>query len=187
MNVLEKVFYEDIPLLIGIKISKIPVIKKMLWLMATSQPFTPNIDKMSRDLKISKEYVYTYLEALERARLISGIPPAESGYRRVRKPSKIYLENTNLLQALAGQGVGGLKQGTVRETFFAQQLMGIGLSLHVPHHGDFLVAERYIFEIGGKSKGSSQITGEENAYLVRDDIEAGHGNVIPLWLFGFLY
>jgi predicted AAA+ superfamily ATPase len=187
LNVLEKVFYEDIPLSIGIKTAKIPVIKKMLWLMATSQPFTPNIDKMSRELKTSKEYVYTYLEALERARLISGIPPAESGYRMVRKPSKIYLENTNLLQALAGQGVGGLKQGTVRETFFAQQLKGIGLGLHVPQKGDFLVAERYTFEIGGKSKSGSQVAGQENAYLVRDDIEVGHGTVIPLWLFGFLY
>lgn len=187
LNVLEKVFYEDIPSAIGIKTTNIPVLKKMLWLIATSQPFIPNIERMSRDLKISKEFVYTYFEALERARLLSGIPPAESGYRMVRKPSKIYVENTNLLVALAGQGVSGAKPGTIRETFFAQQVKGAGLSLHIPHRGDFLVEKDYIFEVGRKSKGGAQISGEEKAYLVRDDIEFGHGNVVPLWLFGFLY
>lgn len=187
LNALEKVFYEDIPSAIGIKVSNIPTLKKMLWLIATSQPFIPNIERMSRDLKISKEFVYTYLEALERARLLSGIPPAESGYRMVRKPSKIYVENTNLLRALAGHGVDGAKPGTIRETFFAQQIRGAGLNLHIPRRGDFLVENRYIFEVGGKSKGGNQIYGEKDAYLVRDDIEVGYGDVVPLWLFGFLY
>ena len=187
LNVLEKVFYEDIPTAIGLKISSIPILKKMLWLVATSQPFTPNIERMSRNLKISKEFVYTYLDALERARLLSGIPPAESGYRMVRKPSKIYVENPNLLKALAGHGGGDTMQGTIRETFFAQQIIGAGFSIHIPRQGDFLVRNKYLFEIGGPTKGSAQILGEKNAYIVKDDIEVGSRNVIPLWLFGFLY
>ena len=187
LNVLEKVLYEDIPSAIGVRVTNIPILKKMLWLIATSQTFVPNIERMSRDLKISKEFVYTYLEALERARLLNGILRAEIGYRMVRKPSKIYLENTNLLQAVAGHAAGGAKPGTIRETFFMQQVKGAGLNLHIPRRGDFLAENRYFFEVGGRSKGGAQITAEKDAYLVKDDIEVGHRDVIPLWLFGFLY
>ena len=74
-NVIEKVLYEDIPTAIGIKTVNIPVLKRILWLLATSQPFTPNIERMSRDLRISKAYVYTYLDYLERAELLSGFLP----------------------------------------------------------------------------------------------------------------
>jgi len=43
------------------------------------------------------------------------------------------------------------------------------------------------FKIGGKSKKKNQIAGIRNAFVVQDDIEYGHTNVVPLWLFGFLY
>ena len=62
LNVLEKVLYEDIPTTTGIKTANVPTLKRILWLIATSQPFIPNIERMSRNLKVSKEYVYTYLE-----------------------------------------------------------------------------------------------------------------------------
>ncbi|MBN1907085.1 MAG: ATP-binding protein [Deltaproteobacteria bacterium] len=187
LNILEKIFYEDIPSSIGVKTAYIPVIKRILWLVATSQPFTPNIEKMSRDLNISKEFVYIYLDALERARLLISLLPAESGYRLVRKPSKIYIENTNLLKALAGNiGIEAMR-GILRETFFAQQIKGSGSTIAIPKKGDFLVDNKYLFEVGGRSKGRSQIEAQDNSYIVKDDIEIGNQNVIPLWLFGFLY
>ena len=51
---------------------------------------------------------------------------------------------------------------------------------------DFQV-NQYTFEIGGRKKGNAQIAGIENAFVVKDDIEYGFGNTIPLWQFGFLY
>jgi len=57
----------------------------------------------------------------------------------------------------------------------------------VPAQGDFLVEDKFPFEIGGKAKKRSQIRGIEEAYVVRDDIEVGFDKDIPLWLFGFLY
>jgi len=187
LNVIEKVLYEDIPSAIGIKMANIPVLKKLLWLLATSQPFTPNIEKMSRELKISKEYIYSYLDALERAGLIAGVLPAETGYRLVRKPSKIYMDNSNLLRAVAGD-LGMRDQiGAVRETFFAHQVRSAGLHIAVPSRGDFLVENEFLFEIGGKLKKKKQIREARNAYVVRDNIEVGFDRDIPLWLFGFLY
>ena len=56
-----------------------------------------------------------------------------------------------------------------------------------PKQGDFLVDERFTFEIGGKDKGFKQIKDMDNSFVVADDIEVGFGNKIPLWLFGFLY
>ena len=186
-NVIEKVLYEDIPAATATKTANVPAMKRMLWLIATSQPFTPNIEKMARDLKISKPTIYTYLDFLERAMLLSGFLPAETGYRLVRKPSKIYMENTNLLRQIAGE-LGTREQiGTVRETFFAHQLKSAGMSLSIPKYGDFQVGNNLPFEIGGKGKGGHQLKGLSNAYLVKDDVEVGYGNIIPLWLFGFLY
>ena len=43
------------------------------------------------------------------------------------------------------------------------------------------------FEVGGKGKTFRQLQGAENGYVVADQIEIGHGNKIPLYLFGFLY
>jgi uncharacterized protein len=57
----------------------------------------------------------------------------------------------------------------------------------LPKSGDILVNGTYTFEIGGASKTDKQITGIENSYVVRDNIETGDLNYIPLWLFGFLY
>jgi len=59
--------------------------------------------------------------------------------------------------------------------------------LQAVRKGDFIVEGKYLFEIGGKSKSQRQISGEKQGYIVKDDIEVGFGNVIPLWLFGFLY
>ncbi|MDZ7696016.1 MAG: AAA family ATPase [Deltaproteobacteria bacterium] len=186
-NVTEKVLYEDIPAAIGIKTANIPVLKRILWLITTSQPFSPNIERMSRDLKISKPYIYTYLDCLERAKLTSACLPAQTGYRLVRKPSKIYMENTNLLRTVAGES--GLKEqpGAVRETFFAHQLKAASLDVRIPERADFLVEDTHVFELGGRSKGKTQIKGIQNPFVVRDDIDTGVGNTIPLWLFGFLY
>lgn len=187
LNVMEKVLYEDIPTVTGMKSLNVPVLKRILWLVATSEPFTPNIERMSRNLKISKEYVYTYLDYLYRAGLLSGFLPSETGYRMVRKAAKIYLENTNLLKALTGEiGTEG-RVGTVRETFFAHQLKSAGQDVRIPKQGDFLINGKVAFEIGGRGKKKSQIESIENAFLIRDEMEVGYANVIPLWLFGFLY
>lgn len=76
--------------------------------------------------------------------------------------------------------------GTLRETFFANQVREIG-QLHMPEEGDFLLDEQYVFEVGGKGKGFQQIRNKENSFVVADGVEMGIGNKIPLWLFGFLY
>ena len=101
----------------------------------------------------------------------------------LRKPEKVYISNTNLAYALEPDQID---KGTLREIFFYSQTANVG-SISLPKHGDFLLNNKYIIEVGGKNKKNEQITGLENAFLVLDDIEHGIFNKIPLWLFGFLY
>ena len=59
--------------------------------------------------------------------------------------------------------------------------------MNVAGQGDFLVDGKYIFEVGGETKGTRQIADLDHAYIAADNLEYGFGNKIPLWLFGFLY
>ena len=103
--------------------------------------------------------------------------------KHLSRPAKIFLGDTNLMNALVPRP----DVGAIRETFFANQLLAAGHSLLAPGKGDFVVDGSSLFEIGGVGKGFGQIKDVENSYVVNDGIEAGHGNKIPLWLFGFLY
>ncbi len=80
----------------------------------------------------------------------------------------------------------GEEAGTIRETFFNSQL-NVAHQLRLPKNGDFLVDDKYTYEIGGKNKTAKQFKDTQNAFVVMDDIENGIFNRIPLWLFGFLY
>ena len=184
LNAVEKIFYEDIPSVWKVKPSNIPVLKKFLWLISTSSPFEVNIEKLSRELRVSKDYVYIYLEALERSGLIKTVFPLKKGYRLIRKPSKVYLDNTNLYYLLSSS-FSMPEKGSIRECFFVNQV-SYKYPVHVVSRGDFAVGE-YIFEVGGRSKTRKQIKGERKAFLVLDDVEIGVGSRIPLYLFGFLY
>lgn len=185
-NIIEKVIYEDIATNGNIKQSNLVVLKKILWVIATSVPFTTNIEKMSRELGISKQYVYHYLEYLEKANMINSMRIDARGFTLARKPAKLFIENTNLLHAIAGTLRSEAERGTLRETFFVNQLKGQE-KISMSEQGDCVVKSKYIVEIGGKNKDFSQIAGIKNAFVAADDIEIGIGNKIPLYLFGFLY
>ena len=76
--------------------------------------------------------------------------------------------------------------GTIRETFFISMLLG-GHIVHYVGKGDFLIDEKFTFEIGGKNKSFKQIKDIPHSFLALDDMEIGTESKIPLWLFRFLY
>ncbi len=186
LSIIEKILYEDVAIMGNIKKSNISILKKMLWLIATAGSFTVNIDKISRDLGISKEYVYAYFEYLEGSGLIYCLRPGGKGYALARKPQKAFIHDSNLLGVLHNQLISENDQGAVRETFFVNQLKDL-VKITASDKGDFLVSDKYIFEIGGKGKTFKQLKDVDNAYVVADRIEIGAGNKIPLYLFGMLY
>ena len=102
--------------------------------------------------------------------------------KNIAKPEKILFDNPSVMQAL---GIFN-KIGTVRESYVAAMLCAAG-KVYAAKEGDFLLNGRYLFEVGGKGKGFSQIADKPNSYVIADDIESGFGNKIPMWLLGFLY
>ena len=62
-------------------------------------------------------------------------------------------------------------------------IIGIGVQLFPAHqldypkNGDFIVDEKYTFEVGGRGKTNKQIKDVSNAYIVSDDIEIGGGGI----------
>jgi len=186
MGAVEKVLFEDIGVVFNLPVNKLPAMKKLLWLVATSHPFTLNIERIATDLGITRPTVYNYLEILENADLFKSVKALGKGAGFIRKPGKLYFENTNLLLAIAGSAKIEAQSGTLRETFFVNQLsQDHKISLH--EKCDFVIDEKYHFEIGGPSKKEKQISGVESSYLAIDGIETGFQKRIPLYLFGFLY
>ena len=131
---------------------------------------------------ITKSTLYKYISYLHDAQLINHIIYEAKRFKSIRKPDKLYLSNTNLFTALCSNS----DMGTIRETYFASSVSA-NYSIYYCDKGDFLVDEKYTFEIGGKNKGFRQIKNIENSFVVSDNIEIGFGNKLPLWLFGFLY
>jgi len=157
-------------------------LKQLVALICQSQPYELNISRLAQKIGINRNTLYQYIYYLERGNIFYLLHAKSKGESLFSKPQKLYLDNTNLHYAYCET----IEKGTIRETFFTNQLKEMH-SLRYPPKGDFLVDETYLFEIGGKSKGFGQISEEENAYVVADDIEIGHRNKLPLWLFGFLY
>jgi len=156
---------------------------QLLYVIAQQVPFKPNLLKLSEKSGIHRNSMGNYLYFLEEARLIRLLYPAGISIATLQKPEKIFLNNTNLLFAIAS---GNPLTGTIRETFAYSHLI-VNHAVKLPKSGDFEIDASLILEIGGPNKSTKQISGLPEAFLVKDDLEYPVSNVIPLWLLGFLY
>lgn len=159
-------------------------LKKLIALLSDSVPFMINVSELSRKTELSRDLILLMFKALDRANLIYPISQKCVPTGHFTKPDKIYLNNTALLYALSSNPQ--TEAGTTRETFFVNQL-SLDHKLNSLKKGDFIVDDKYTFEIGGKNKTKKQIAGIRNAYVAADDIEYGYNETIPLWLFGLIY
>lgn len=173
----------DLPSLENIAYHSTVQIKKLLFILAESVPFTPNISELSRKMGISRDVLLKHLHLLEKSELLYQLRRDTRGISYLAKPEKIYLHNPNISYALSPQRPD---KGNLRETFLLNQL-SVNHDVTWTQHGDFMIDNKYILEVGGKNKSREQIKGIPNGYIAADGIETGIGNRIPIWLFGFLY
>ena len=173
----------ELPLLRDVHPAKVIKIKQLLVVVAQSVPFKPNISKLSERIGVTRNTLVEYIKDLVDTRILSMITKDSIGISLLQKPDKLFLENTNLVFMLAKNNND---KGNLRETFFLNQI-SVNHAVTYPNTGDFMVDDKYIFEVGGKNKTRKQIKGMDNAYVAADDIEYGFKETIPLWLFGFLY
>ena len=172
----------DIPQYASIPVSNSVLLKKLLAVISNSVPFKPNMNAISERTGISLNTMKNYLKLLNDAQLLQLLYVEDKGINSLGKPEKIFLNNPNLMYNLSND----TDKGNVRETFFLNQVQH-QYAVFASKTVDFKVDGRYEFELGGRNKKQKQIKELPNAFLVKDDIEIGTEQNIPLWLFGFLY
>ncbi len=176
------VIESDLPIIFNIEPQSIQKLKQLVNLICSSKPYELNITNLSKKIGINRNTLYQYIHYLMMGNIFSALRGKTKGDNIFTKPQKLYLNNPNLSFSYCQSN----EIGTIREQFFLNML-NQGHDLSYPKVGDFLVDEKYTFEIGGKNKSFEQIKNIENSFIVADDIEMGFGNKLPLWLFGFLY
>jgi hypothetical protein len=182
-QIIDNTITNDLAFIENYSITHTVKLKKLLGILSETAPFEPNISELAKKFSLGRDTVNVFLRHLENAKMLNLLSRNVRGTAVLKKPDKIYLENTNFSYALKQNP----SIGTIRETFFLNQLRNSGYNLTLPHEGDFLIEEKYLFEIGGKNKTNHQIKNHTNSFIASDSIEYGIYNKIPLWLFGFLY
>ena len=172
----------DIPQYAKLNVGTSRKLKRLLSIIAESVPFKPNFSKIAKILGVSRNSLDDYFSYMEKAGLIAQLRNETSGIRGLGKVDKVYLDNTNIIFNLVGDNSN---TGNVRETFFFNQ-MRVNNDVISSKKADFVIDD-YTFEIGGKNKQQKQIEKNDKSFVVKDDIEFGYRNIIPLWAFGLNY
>ena len=169
----------DILLIKQIELKYLSKIKKLLYLLAADGPAAPNVSQLANEIQISRATVMNYIKYLEDARLINMVYPKGESFPK--KPSKIMLHNTNLMYSVYPVKIN---EQDVLDTFF----MNTMYKDHKLYKGDkgtsFLVDDGLHFRI---CEDRCKLKNNSNVIYVRHPMDVGNNNVIPLWLFGFLY
>ncbi len=184
-NVLDKILYEDIPSAFSVRPPGVQQMKRLLHIVSTSKPFQLNVSSIAREIGMSRETLYEYLDHLDKALVLKQLWLPETGSRYQRKPGKLYFENPSLLALLANETSPDYR-GTSRETFAVNQLSTTG-KLALSPMADLVAADGHHFEIGGPGKTARQLPPDKPGFLLVDGIDIGAANRIPLFLIGFLY
>lgn len=181
-QIINQTLENDIPMYADMNVATGRKLKQLLSIISKSAPFKPNMSKIAEMLSASRNNIADYCMYIEEAGMIAQLRDNTGGIRGLGKVDKIYLDNTNLIYSLA-EDTSVI--GNIRETFFLNQ-MRVRHDVFTSPVADFLISDK-TFEVGGKNKGQRKIKAVENGYIVKDDIEYGYLNSIPLWQLGLTY
>ena len=181
-QVINQTMETDIPQYANMNASTGRKLKKLLAVIAQSVPFKPIMDSLATVVGVSRNVLPDYFLYMEQAGMIGQLRDDTGGIRGIGKVEKVYLDNPNLAYLL---GRSATDTGNIRETFFYNQ-MRVSADVISSRISDFEIDGK-TFEVGGKKKGKKQLSEAVEGCVVKDDIEYGTGNIIPLWAFGLTY
>ena len=182
MNVVNTTLEVDIAQYADLTPATIRKLKRLLAIIAQAAPFKPNFTHIGGQLEVSRNNIADLCAWLEKAGLIGQLRDSTGGIQGLGKVDKVYLDNATLIYVLGNKNT---EIGTIRETFFYNQ-MRVMTDVISSRISDFEIDGK-TFEVGGRKKKQKQIQNAEQGYVVKDDIETGYGNIIPLWQFGLTY
>jgi predicted AAA+ superfamily ATPase len=182
MNVVNTTLEVDIAQYADLTPATIRKLKRLLAIIAQAAPFKPNFTQIGGQLEVSRNNIADLCAWLEKAGLIGQLRDGTGGIQGLGKVDKVYLDNATLIFVLGNKNT---EIGTIRETFFYNQMRVI-TNVISSRISDFEIDGK-TFEVGGRKKKQKQIQNAEQGYVIKDDIETGYGNIIPLWQFGLTY
>ena len=183
-QVVNYIIEAELPQICKVDVANVRKLQALIALICSEVPFELNANKIAAAIEIGRDTVVEYLKYLGDAKVLNLLYSDKKKIGKLSKPDKVYLENPNILYALTPTKA---EIGTLRETFAICSLSESHTVEYGKAQGDFKVDGKYTFEIGGRSKGFSQIAGVENSYIFADDWDMPDGAKLPLWMLGFLY
>lgn len=183
-QVVNYIIETELPQICKVDVANVRKLQALIAMICSETPFELNANKIAAALEIGRDTVVEYLKYLGDAKVLNLLYSDKKRIGKLSKPDKVYLENPNILYALAPAKV---EIGTLRETFAVDCLSESHVVEYGKTQGDFKVDSKYTFEIGGRSKDFSQIAGMKDSYIFADDWDMPDGAKLPLWMLGFLY
>jgi len=183
-QIVSYVIESELPQVFNVEAAMARKIKALMGIVSSSLPYEVDATKLSGVIGVHRTTVVNYLYMLDKASMINMIFEESKTVKKLQKPDKLYIENTNMLYAISS---GAVDTGTIRETFCVNQLSASHNVEYSKRKSDFLIDGRYTFEVGGRNKGFSQVAGVDNSFVLADNIDSPYGRKLPIWTMGFLY
>ena len=183
-QVVNYIIETELPQICKVDVANVRKLQALIAMICSETPFELNANKIATVLEIGRDTVVEYLKYLGDAKVLNLLYSDKKKIGKLSKPDKVYLENANIMYALAPTKV---EIGTLREVFAICSLSESHTVEYGKAQGDFKVDSKYTFEIGGRSKDFKQIAGLKDSYIFADDWDMPDGAKLPLWMLGFLY
>lgn len=183
-QVVNYIIETELPRICKVDVANVRKLQTLIAMICSEVPFELNANRIAAALEIGRDTVVEYLKYLGDTKVLNLLYSDKKKVGKLSKPDKVYLENPNILYALAPTKV---EIGTLLETFAIGSLTESHNVEYGKAQGDFKVDGHYTFEIGGRSKDFSQTAGIKDSYVFADDWDMPDGAKLPLWMLGFLY
>lgn len=183
-QVVNYIIETELPLICKVDVANVRKLQALVSMICSETPFELNANRIAAALEIGRDTVVEYLKYLGDAKVLNLLYSGTKKVGKLSKPDKVYLENPNIMYALAPTKV---EIGTLREVFAVGSLSVSHTVEYGKAQGDFKIDGRYTFEIGGRNKNFTQIAGVKDSYIFADDWDMPDGAKLPLWMLGFLY
>ena len=183
-QVVNYIIETELPLICKVDVANVRKLQALVSMICSETPFELNANRIAAALEIGRDTVVEYLKYLGDAKVLNLLYSGTKKVGKLSKPDKVYLENPNIMYALAPTKV---EIGTLREVFAVGSLSVSHTVEYGKAQGDFKIDGKYTFEIGGRNKNFTQIAGVKDSYIFADDWDMPDGAKLPLWMLGFLY
>lgn len=183
MNLVNQVLTEDFGVVHRIDYESVLKIRRLLATIAAEGPFKPNIEKLAIETGTTRDSLLKFLKYLHQAGMIGWLTKGHEDVNYYNKPDRLLMNNSCLIAALSPDLPS---RDCLLETFLHNQLR-IAHQINMTNRGSYLIDLEYEFEMEWMVEGSNKGKSKSQAYMVSADAESATGNVLPLWMFGFLY